>query len=38
MTVTAVYEDLRPLLSSIACRMLGSAGDPEDVVQEAFIR
>jgi RNA polymerase sigma-70 factor (ECF subfamily) len=38
MTETAVYEDLRPLLFSIAYRMLGSAGDAEDVVQEAFIR
>jgi RNA polymerase sigma-70 factor, ECF subfamily len=38
MTDTAVYEDLRPLLFSIAYRMLGSAGDAEDVVQEAFIR
>jgi RNA polymerase sigma-70 factor (TIGR02957 family) len=31
-------EDLRPLLFSIAYRMLGSVGDAEDVVQEAFLR
>ena len=38
MSETAVYEELRPLLFSIAYRMLGSAGDAEDVVQEAFLR
>ena len=38
MSETSVYEELRPLLFSIAYRMLGSAGDAEDVVQEAFIR
>ena len=31
-------EDLRPLLFSIAYRMLGSVGDAEDVVQEAYLR
>jgi RNA polymerase sigma-70 factor, ECF subfamily len=35
--VTAV-EDLRPLLFSIAYRMLGSVAEAEDVVQEAFLR
>jgi RNA polymerase sigma-70 factor (ECF subfamily) len=33
-----VYEHLRPLLFSIAYRMLGSASDAEDIVQEAFLR
>ena len=36
MTTTA--EDLRPLLFSIAYRMLGSASEAEDVVQEALLR
>jgi RNA polymerase sigma factor (sigma-70 family) len=33
-----VYEHLRPLLFSIAYRMVGSASDAEDIVQEAFLR
>jgi RNA polymerase sigma factor (sigma-70 family) len=36
--VAEVYEDLRPLLFSIAYRMLGSVAEAEDVVQEAFLR
>jgi RNA polymerase sigma-70 factor (ECF subfamily) len=32
------YEELRPLLFSIAYRMLGSVNEAEDVVQEAFVR
>ncbi|HZY66434.1 MAG TPA: RNA polymerase sigma-70 factor [Rubrobacteraceae bacterium] len=32
------YERHRPLLFSIAYRMLGSVADAEDVVQEAFVR
>jgi RNA polymerase sigma-70 factor, ECF subfamily len=31
-------EELRPLLFSLAYRMLGSVSDAEDVVQEAFVR
>ncbi|WP_406056865.1 RNA polymerase sigma-70 factor [Kribbella sp. NBC_00889] len=31
-------EELRPLLLSIAYRMLGSFGDAEDIVQEAYLR
>jgi RNA polymerase sigma-70 factor, ECF subfamily len=33
-----VYEELRPLLFSIAYQMVGSSGDAEDIVQEAFLR
>jgi RNA polymerase sigma-70 factor, ECF subfamily len=33
-----VTDDLRPLLFSIAYRMVGSASDAEDLVQEAFLR
>jgi RNA polymerase sigma-70 factor, ECF subfamily len=36
--LAAAYEDLRPLLFSIAYRMLGSVTEAEDVVQEAFVR
>jgi RNA polymerase sigma-70 factor (ECF subfamily) len=34
----AVFESLRPLLFSIAYRMLGSVAEAEDMVQEAFLR
>jgi RNA polymerase sigma-70 factor, ECF subfamily len=36
--VAETYEDLRPLLFSIAYRMLGSVAEAEDIVQEAFVR
>src|SRR5262245_39719728 len=36
--VVETYEDLRPLLFSIAYRMLGSVAEAEDIVQEAFLR
>src|ERR671922_2931927 len=32
------HEDLRPLLFSLAYRMVGSVGEAEDLVQEAFLR
>lgn len=35
---STVYEDLRPLLFSIAYRMVGSSSEAEDIVQEAFLR
>src|SRR6266536_1066370 len=38
MRVAEAYEDLRPLLFSIAYRMLGSVAEAEDIVQEAFLR
>ncbi len=34
----SVYQALRPLLFSIAYRMLSSVSEAEDVVQEAFLR
>jgi len=33
-----VYEELRPLLFSIAYQMVASTSDAEDIVQEAFLR
>jgi RNA polymerase sigma-70 factor (ECF subfamily) len=35
---TASYAELRPLLFSIAYRMVGAVGEAEDIVQEAFLR
>jgi DNA-directed RNA polymerase specialized sigma24 family protein len=32
------YEELRPLLFSIAYQMVGSASEAEDLVQEAYLR
>lgn len=34
----SVFDPLRPLLTRVAYRMLGSVADAEDVVQDAFIR
>ena len=34
----ALFDPLRPRLTRVAYRMLGSVADAEDVVQEAFIR
>jgi RNA polymerase sigma-70 factor (ECF subfamily) len=36
--VDETFEDLRPLLFSIAYRMLGSVAEAEDVVQDSFLR
>jgi RNA polymerase sigma-70 factor, ECF subfamily len=36
--VDELYGELRPLMFSIAYRMVGSASDAEDIVQEAFLR
>jgi RNA polymerase sigma-70 factor (ECF subfamily) len=33
-----MFEELRPLLFSIAYRMVGSVAEAEDIVQEAFLR
>jgi RNA polymerase sigma-70 factor, ECF subfamily len=38
VTSTESFEALRPLLFSIAYRMMGSVADAEDAVQEAFVR
>jgi hypothetical protein len=38
MTTAEAFSDLRPLLFAIAYRMLGSVGEAEDIVQEAFLR
>jgi RNA polymerase sigma-70 factor (ECF subfamily) len=36
--IAEAYQKLRPLLFSIAYRMLGSVTEAEDIVQEAFVR
>ncbi|NUP10796.1 MAG: sigma-70 family RNA polymerase sigma factor [Polyangiaceae bacterium] len=38
MTESETFETLRPLLFSIAYRMLGSVSEAEDIVQDAFVR
>jgi RNA polymerase sigma-70 factor (ECF subfamily) len=38
MRIEARYEELRPLLFSIAYRMISSVSEAEDIVQEAFLR
>src|SRR5690554_4297823 len=38
MTRIQEFEELRPLLFAIAYRILGSVGEAEDAVQEAWLR
>jgi RNA polymerase sigma-70 factor (ECF subfamily) len=38
MTDAATFAHLRPLMFSIAYRMLGSAAEAEDIVQDAYLR
>ena len=38
LTTEQLYGDLRPLMFSIAYRMLGQVTEAEDIVQEAFLR
>jgi hypothetical protein len=38
METGEAYQELRPLLFSIAYRMVGSVSEAEDIMQESFLR
>ena len=38
MKTEQTHDEYRPLLFSIAYRMVGSVGEAEDIVQESFLR
>jgi DNA-directed RNA polymerase specialized sigma24 family protein len=34
----ALFEQLRPRLKAISCRIVGSAAEAEDIVQDSFLK
>jgi RNA polymerase sigma-70 factor (ECF subfamily) len=37
-TDTAIFEELRPRLTAISCRIVGSEAEAEDIVQDCFLK